>query len=189
MTVTSLKEWVLKMRIEWRRRNLNLLALLALAPALALAGCGGGGDEAGMESAPMETEAPSAAPAPSGGAPRVFFVTPQDGEEMSSDFDLEMEFGAENYEISPIPEGFDAETDTPRADIGHFHLGVDTGCLPVGEVIPQGEGWVHFGDGSNVFTLQSEPAEYELTLQIGDDAHRTQEDLCTTIAVTIADGI
>jgi len=183
------------MRIEWKSNNLNFLALLALMPALVLAGCGGGGDEAGMESAPMETEAsmeteaPPAAPAPSGGAPRVFFVAPQDGSEMSSDFDLEMEFGAENYEISPIPEEFDAETDTPRADIGHFHLGVDTECLPVGEVIPQGEGWVHFGDGSNTFSLQSEPAEYELTLQIGDDAHRTQEGLCTTIAVTIADGI
>ena len=56
-------------------------------------------------------------------------------------------------------------------------------------MIPQGEGWVHFGDGSNTFTMQSEPAEYELTLQIGDDAHRTQEGLCETISVTIADGI
>ena len=37
--------------------------------------------------------------------------------------------------------------------------------------------------------MQSEPAEYELTLQIGDDAHRTQEGLCETISVTIADGI
>ena len=58
--------------------------------------------------------------------------------------------------------------------MGHYHLGIDTGCLPPGEIIPEGQGWVHFGDGSNVFTLQVEPAAYELTLQIGDDLHVTQ---------------
>ena len=73
--------------------------------------------------------------------------------------------------------------------MGHYHLGVDTGCLPAGEIIPEGEGWVHFGDGSNVFTLQVEPAAYELTVQIGDDLHRTQEGLCETISIEIADGI
>ena len=178
------------MRIKFMSLSRSLLVTIAVVPAVALVGCGGG-SESGMDSAPMESSAPAPDPAPSsGGTPRVFFVAPEDGGEFSSDFDLEMEFGAENYEISPIPEGFDAETDTPRPDVGHFHVGIDTGgCLPVGTVIPQGEGWVHFGDGSNTFTMQSEPAEYELTLQIGDDAHRTQEGLCETISVTIADGI
>ena len=183
------------MRTKFMSLNRTLLVTMAVVPAVAFVGCGGGSEsENGMDSAPMEpmeSSAPASDPASSsGGSPRVFFVAPGDGGEFSSDFDLEMEFGAENYEISPIPEGFDAETDTPRPDVGHFHVGIDAGgCLPVGQVIPQGEGWVHFGDGSNTFTMQSEPAEYELTLQIGDDAHRTQEDLCETISVTIADGI
>ncbi|HIM15199.1 MAG TPA: DUF4399 domain-containing protein [Acidobacteria bacterium] len=183
------------MRTKFMSLNRTLLVTMAVVPAVAFVGCGGGSEsENGMDSAPMEpmeSSAPASDPASSsGGSPRVFFVAPGDGGEFSSDFDLEMEFGAENYEISPIPEGFDAETDTPRSDVGHFHVGIDAGgCLPVGQVIPQGEGWVHFGDGSNTFTMQSEPAEYELTLQIGDDAHRTQEDLCETISVTIADGI
>ena len=130
--------------------------------------------------------APAADPEPvSGGTPRVFFVTPQDGADISSDFDLELEFGAENYEISPIPEEFES----PRPDVGHYHLGVNTGCLAVGEVIPQGEGWVHFGDGSNTFTLQVEAGAYQLTVQIGDDEHRTQDGLCESIDVDIADGI
>jgi|TARA_B100001123_G_C15207369_1_gene985809 hypothetical protein len=179
------------MRTEFMNLNRTFFVALAIVSVVGFVGCGGGGSESAMESEPMESSAPAADPAPaSGGTPRVFFVAPEDGGEFSSDFDLEMEFGAENYEISPIPEGFNAETDTPRPDVGHFHVGIDTGgCLPVGTVIPQGEGWVHFGDGSNTFALQSEPAEYELTLQIGDDAHRTQEGLCETISVTIADGI
>ena len=180
------------MRTKFMSLSRTFLVTMAVVPAVAFVGCGGGSEsENGMDSAPMESSAPASDPAPSsGGSPRVFFVAPGDGGEFSSDFDLEMEFGVENYEISAIPEGFDAETDTPRSDVGHFHVGIDAGgCLPVGQVIPQGEGWVHFGDGSNTFTMQSEPAEYELTLQIGDDAHRTQEGLCETISVTIADGI
>ena len=179
------------MRTEFMNLNRTFFVALAIVSVVGFVGCGGGGSESAMESEPMESSAPAADPAPaSGGTPRVFFVAPEDGGEFSSDFDLEMEFGAENYEISPIPEGFNAETDTPRPDVGHFHVGIDTGgCLPVGTVIPQGEGWVHFGDGSNTFTMHSAPAEYELTLQIGDDAHRTQEGLCETISVTIADGI
>lgn len=179
------------MRTEQTHNNRNFLISLALASMsmFAFVGCGGGGEEGGMDHEAMESSVPAAVPAASSGPARVFFVTPQDGAEISSDFDLELEFGAENYEISPIPEGFDAESDTPRADIGHFHFGFNTGCLPVGEVIPQGEGWVHFGDGSNTFTLQTEAGAYELTVQIGDDEHRTQNGLCETIDVEIADGI
>lgn len=176
------------MRTETLRIDGRVLAGLALVPALAVFGCGGGGG--GMDAEPEETaEEPTAeAPAPSG-PPRIFFVAPRDGDQMSSDHDVEIEFGAENYVISAIPEGFDPETGEPRADVGHYHLGVDTGCLPAGEIIPEGQGWVHFGDGSNTFTLQVEPAAYELTVQIGDDLHRTREGLCETISVEVADGI
>ena len=120
--------------------------------------------------------------------PRVFFVTPADGSQYSGDV-IDIEFGAENYPISAIPEGFDAETDTPRAGMGHYHLGYDTGCLPVGEIIPEGQGWQHFGDGSNTTTLENAPAQtYSLTVQIGDDEHRTQEGLCTTISIEVTGG-
>ena len=119
---------------------------------------------------------------------RVFFVTPADGSQHSEDV-VNIEFGAENYPISAIPEGFDQETGTPREGVGHYHLGYDTGCLAVGEIIPQGEGWQHFGDGSNTTTLENAPAgTYELTVQIGDDQHRTQEGLCGTISIQVTDG-
>ena len=118
---------------------------------------------------------------------RVFFVAPADGSSHSADV-IAIEFGAENYPISAIPEGFDQETGTPRAGVGHYHLGYDTGCLPVGEIIPQGEGWQHFGDGSSTTTLENAPAgTYELTVQIGDDQHRTQEGLCATISIEVTE--
>ena len=167
--------------------NRNLLITLAIF-ALAAAGCGGGGEMAPEEPMEMEAEEPAADAAPSG-PPRVFFVAPLDGEAMSSDHDVEIEMGAENYPISAIPEGFDPENDTPRSGMGHYHVGLNTGCLPVGEVIPQGQGWQHFGDGSNAYTLQVEPGTYELTVQIGDDLHVTQEGLCETISIEVADGI
>ena len=119
---------------------------------------------------------------------RVFFVSPADGSEHSEDV-ITIEFGAENYPISAIPEGFDQETGTPRDGVGHYHLGYNTGCLDVGIIIPQGEGWQHFGDGSNTTTLENAPAgTYELTVQIGDDQHRTQEGLCATISIEVTDG-
>ena len=118
---------------------------------------------------------------------RVFFVSPADGAEHSEDV-ISIEFGAENYPISAIPEGFDQETGTPREGVGHYHLGYNTGCLPVGEIIPQGEGWQHFGDGSSTTTLENAPAgTYELTVQIGDDQHRTQEGLCATISIEVTE--
>ena len=120
--------------------------------------------------------------------PRVFFVTPADGSQHSEDV-ISIEFGAENYPISAIPEGFDQETGTPRDGVGHYHLGYNTGCLDVGIIIPQGEGWQHFGDGSSTTTLENAPAgTYELTVQIGDDQHRTQEGLCATISIEVTDG-
>ena len=118
---------------------------------------------------------------------RIFFVSPADGSQHSEDV-ITIEFGAENYPISAIPEGFDPETDTPREGVGHYHLGYNTGCLAVGEVIPQGGNWQHFGDGSNTTTLENAPAgTYELTVQIGDDLHATQGGLCTTITIEVTE--
>lgn len=172
------------MRFEQQRGGRLLLACVVLVPLVTVVACGGGDMPAEPAVEEPMSEPADAAPA-TGGAPRVFFVAPDDGATISSDFDLQMEFGIENYEISPIPEEFE----TPRSDVGHFHVGVDTDCLPVGEIIPRGEGWVHFGDGSNTFALQVEAGSYQLSLQLGDDEHRTLEGLCESISVEIADGV
>ena len=151
--------------------------VLALALATGLVACGGGAPEADPE--PMAEEPTEAMEDRSSTTPSVSFVTPADGATVSSP--VAMEFIVSNLNISPVP----SEVETPREGMGHHHVGIDTECLAVGEVVPQGDPWVHFGDGSNRFETQLEPGRHTLTLQIGDDEHRTQDGLCTTISVTV----
>ena len=162
-------------------RDLTKFAMLSTL--LFTVACGGG------ESEPMASEPEMAEPEPmaqeASGPPRVFFVAPQDQEEISVDVGASFEFGVENFEISPVPDPLE----TVREGVGHYHLGVDTDCLPVGQVIPQGDPWIHFGDGSNTIDMQLEPGRYTFAVQIGDDEHRTLEGLCETIEIEIADGI
>ena len=161
-----------------------LAVCLVLLPLVAFTACGGG--TRGMAEGKMEAErAPEPAAAPTG-PPRVFFVAPEDGAVLSIDHDVEIEFGIENFAISARP---DRKTDTSRDRVGHYHLGYNTACLDAGVIIPRGQGWQHFGDGSNATTLENAPAgTYELTVQIGDDEHRAQEGLCSTISIEVAYG-
>ena len=150
--------------------------MLALALAAGLVACGGG--EAEPE--PMDAAAPAAPMEDrSSTTPSVSFVTPADGATVSSP--VAMEFIVSNLNISPVP----SEVETPREGMGHHHVAIDTECLPVGEVIPQADPWVHFGDGSKVYETLLPAGRHTLTLQIGDDEHRTQDGLCTTIAVSV----
>lgn len=134
-------------------------------------------------SAPAEDQAAeSAAPAPAAetvAAPRVFFVTPQDGDTVEPT--VHVMFEVENFTIEPVEEGFVHEGK------GHHHLAIDGGCLPPGEVIPKADPWIHFGDGSNMIDVPLTPGQHTLTLQVGDGEHRTLDEpgLCTTITVTV----
>ncbi len=143
----------------------------------------GGGEAPAPESSEMEmAEEPTEVPS---GEPRVFFVAPADGAEISVDIGVNFEFGVENFEISPVPD----EVEQAREGMGHYHLGVDTECLPIAEIVPQADPWIHFGDGSNTIEMQLEPGRYTFAVQMGDDEHRTIEGLCDTIEVEVADGI
>ena len=114
---------------------------------------------------------------------RVFFVSPKNGATIKPMSTLE--FGNEGTTIAAVPPG----TLTPeqvRPGMTHYHLGVDTDCLPAGTVIPKADPWVHFGDGKNVIEMSMTPGPHKLVLQSGDDMHRTIEGLCETINVTVA---
>lgn len=119
------------------------------------------------------------APAP---GRRVFFVQPQDGATVKSP--VRLEFGAQDFTIAAVPQGTVTET---RPDLGHHHVAIDADCLPTGTAIPRAAPWVHFGDGKNVIDMQLPTGTHRLTLQIGDDLHRTIEGLCSTISVTVTE--
>ena len=145
--------------------------------ASGLVACGGGAPEAEPEpiaEAPMDTTVDRSSSTPS-----VSFVTPADGATVSSP--VAMEFIVSNLNISPVP----SEVEAPREGMVHHHVAIDTECLPVGEVIPRADPWVHFGDGSKIYETLLPAGQYTLTLQLGDDEHRTQDGLCTTISVTV----
>jgi hypothetical protein len=150
------------------------LALLALTVA-----CGGSEPPAATTE---PAAAPAAAPEPPAPTQRVFFVEPQDGATVKSP--VHLVFGLEGYELSPVPQGTVTET---RAGVGHHHVGVDMDCLAAGTEIVRGTpSWVHFGTGSTTIDMQLTPGPHKLTLQLGDDLHRTIEGLCQTITITVA---
>ena len=167
-------------------RRGRLVSVLVLIPlVLALAACG-----AEPEPAPepaMESE-PAPESDPAGMAPRVFFVAPEDGGTYSASTPVTFEFGIENYELAAVPD----EVEASRAGMGHHHLGLDTDCTPVGEVIPRDDpSWVHFGDASATIDMMLEPGEHTFVLQLGDDEHRAQADegLCASVTIQVEEGI
>ncbi len=170
------------MQVDISMRWKGMLAVAVFA-AIGAAACGGGTEEAAPESAPEPMEE-AAAEEPSG-EPRVFFVAPMDETDHATEIPLGITFGVENFEIGAVPE----EVTTVREGVGHYHVAIDTDCLPPGEIIPSADPWVHFGDGSDGMEMQLEGGEYRLTVQIGDDEHRTIEGLCDTIVVRMEDGI
>ena len=123
---------------------------------------------------------PAAEQEPEG--PRAFFIQPADGATVTSP--VQLKFGTEDFQIAAVPKGTVTET---RPDLGHFHVAIDTDCLPAGEPIPKADPWIHFGNGTDVIEMQLPTGSHRLTLQIGDDLHRTIGGLCTTISVNVTE--
>ena len=152
--------------------------MLGLCTVIAAA-CGG--PEAPPASAPAAS-APAAAPA-APPANRVFFVSPTNGatiKPMST-----IEFGSSGVTVAAVPPG-ELKPEQVRANTIHYHIAVDSDCLAAGTVIPKADPWVHFGDGKKVIEMSLTPGAHRLTVQAGDDMHRTIAGLCETINVTVA---
>jgi len=115
------------------------------------------------------------------GKPRIFFVEPKNGASVKSP--VKLKFGIENYKIAAVPEG---DVKTARPGIGHYHVGVDTGCLKPAETIVKGTpSWIHFGKGDSEIDMQLTPGKHKLSLQLGDDLHNTVKGFCATITVNV----
>jgi hypothetical protein len=146
--------------------------------ALFAVGCGGA--ETPAEKPATEPPAAAAPPASSSGSPRVFFVEPVDGAMVKSP--VKLVFGIENYQLAAVPQGTVTES---RPNLGHHHVGVDIDCLPPGTEIPKANPWVHHGSGATTMDMQLPPGPHKLTLQLGDDLHKTIAGLCQSINITV----
>ena len=164
------------------QKSLRTFAQVLPIAGLIVAASACGGSEPPAEPA-AEAPAAAPAPAPTSQARRVYFVEPQDGATVKSP--VKLSFGLEGYELAPVPQGT-ITADQVRPGMGHHHVGVDMDCLPAGTEIVKGTpSWIHFGTGNTEIDMQLEPGTHKLTLQLGDDLHRTIEGFCETITLNV----
>ena len=92
----------------------------------------------------------------------VYFVSPSDGDEVSSP--VEIVFGLRGIGVAPAGINF--------PNTGHHHLLVDLDALPnLNESIPAAENHIHFGKGQTQTLLALDPGEHTLQLLFGDWMH------------------
>lgn len=125
-------------------------------------------------------EAIAAAPAamprtPSAEGARVFFITPADGDTVSSPVTLE--FGIEGMTVVT------AGDDTPQS--GHHHLLVDAEVPDLGLPVPADANHIHFGDARTATELALEPGQHTLRLLLGDHLHIPHDPPVMSDPITI----
>jgi hypothetical protein len=126
----------------------------------------------------QQAEAPVVLPrtaSPAGAS--VFFITPADGDTVSSL--VRIEFGIAGMDV--VAAG------TDQAHSGHHHLLVDVGLPDLGMPIPADANHIHFGDASTSTELSLEPGEYTLQLLLGDYLHIPHDPplVSQQIAITV----
>ena len=140
-----------------------LLSVIVLLTGVA---CSPGNNGAENNATQAEPAAAAAAPAampktPSAEGATVFFLSPADGDTVSSPFAVEFGIGA--------MEVVRAGDNTPNS--GHHHILIDAGLPAMDMPIPADENHVHFGDGSSMTELTLAPGEHTLQLILGDHLH------------------
>ena len=146
---------------EQSSRPLSLLAPL-FAGLVLLTACAERGEDGASDSARETPEAPSGLPrtaSPEGA--RVFFISPADGDTVSSP--VQLEFGIEGMRV--VPAGVN------EPDSGHHHLIVNAGLPDMTRPIPMNAQYIHYGDGSTSAELTLKPGEHSLQLLLGDYLH------------------
>jgi hypothetical protein len=144
--------------------------LLGFSAIAALLSLGAHGQE--------EASAPATLPrtlSPEGAS--VFFITPADGDTVSSP--VRIEFGIDGMIV--LPAG------TEQAHSGHHHLLVDTALPDLRMPIPADAAHIHFGDASTSTELDLEPGEHTLQLLLGDHLHIPHDPplVSQQIAITV----
>ncbi len=135
-----------------------------------------------------ETEAPvAAADAPPAAAatalPRtsapagakVFFVSPKDGETVSSP--VKVVFGIEGMGLAPAGEKND--------NAGHHHLLVDTDLANPGLPVPTDDKHLHFGKAQTEAEVALAPGTHTLQLVLGDYLHIPFDPVIESEKITV----
>lgn len=131
--------------------------------------------------APAEKEMATAAepaamprtPSPVGAG--VFFITPTDGDTVTSP--VKVEFGIERMSVVKAGE--------MAADSGHHHVLIDTGLPNLELPVPADAHHRHFGDASTSTELELEPGQHTLQLLFADHLHIPHNPPVVSETITI----
>ena len=157
---------------------------LLVAAGLTLSACGGGETETSDDTAAAEEAAAGTSPAvpvaslprtPSPDGARVFFISPGDGETVSSP--VSIEFGIEGMSVVAAGDA------TPHS--GHHHLIVNAELPDLSLPIPATDNYVHFGDASTSTEIALEPGTHTLQLLLGDHLHIPHDPPVSSETITI----
>jgi len=95
------------------------------------------------------------------GKVRLYFISPQDGETVSSP--VTVRFGLSGMGVAPA--GVEKE------NTGHHHLLIDTDLPKMDEPIPVDAKHLHFGGGQTETNLTLPPGQHTLQLLLGNWTH------------------
>jgi uncharacterized protein DUF4399 len=105
--------------------------------------------------------APAAAQTPTNSKVRLYFISPQDGETVSSP--VTVRFGLSGMGVAPAG--------VEKDNTGHHHLLIDTDLPKMDEPIPSDAKHLHFGGGQTETSLTLPPGQHTLQLLLGNWTH------------------
>ena len=113
-------------------------------------------------------------PVPEGA--KVFFVSPKDGDTVTSPVQIQM--GIEGMVIEPAGQIKDGS--------GHHHIIVDADPIPKGTLVPADDQHWHYGKGQTDAQLTLEPGQHTLQLQLANGVHLSYgEQMSEKITITV----
>lgn len=161
------------------RNKLATATVALLGTCLLLAGCSGDSSDEPAAAASGESAEPAAPTGltrtPSVEGAEVFFITPADGDTVSSP--VTVEFGISGMAV------VEAGSDEPAS--GHHHLIIDAALPDLDAPIPATEHYVHYGDASTTTELTLDPGEHTLQLLLGDHLHIPHDPPVMSERITI----
>lgn len=112
-------------------------------------------------------------PSPAGA--EVYFISPKDGETVSSP--VSVKFGLKGMGVAPAGIAFD--------NTGHHHLIIDAKAPALDAPIPADANHVHFGKGQTEASVDLKPGKHTLQLVLGDQLHQPHDPAVMSKVITI----
>jgi hypothetical protein len=112
-------------------------------------------------------------PSPAGA--EVYFISPKDGETVSSP--VSVKFGLKGMGVAPAGITMD--------NTGHHHLIVDGDPPPAGTPVPTDATHIHYGKGQTEASVELKPGKHTLLLVLGDFAHIPHDPPVVSKKITV----